>query len=345
METKKFYEFKNQVNNNSLDIMLYGEIISGGQDSKWDSTDVCFQDFQNALSQIGVAGSTINTVNIYINSIGGSVFTTQGIVAMLQRVKDKGITINSYIDGIGASCASFLPMISDNIYAYSSSLLMIHKPMNIAIGNADDFQEQIDLLDKVEDSVMMPLYMSKAKDGVTEEQIKDLLSAETWLNAEEMSELFNITILEESKDLVACIDNKAILNKYKNIPSDLKNKLVNSNLNIKDDLNNEDNQSCVCTNCNHSDNCQSTGSKCCICVNCPMVEICSKVGADGCKCSNCSMAQNNCCQPNSDNCMCNECTNMDCKKGKMATDTQSNMDMQNNNDLELAIAKLRIKLL
>jgi len=227
MKNKKFYEFKNEVGKNSLDIMLYGEIISGGYDSKWDSTDVCFQDFKDALDQIGVAGSNINTVNIYINSIGGSVFTTQGIVAMLQRVKDKGITINSYIDGIGASCSSFLPMISDNVYAYSTSLLMIHKPMNIAIGNANDFQEQINLLDKVEDSVIMPLYMSKAKEGVTEQQIKDLLSAETWLNAQEMSNLFDIVILEESKDLVACIDNKSILKNYKNIPINLKNKLTN----------------------------------------------------------------------------------------------------------------------
>lgn len=216
----KFYEFKNKAEE-TLDIMVYGEIISGGTDNKWDDTDVCFQDFKNALDNLG----STKTINMYINSVGGSVITTQGILAMLQRVKDKGITIDSYIDGLGASCASFLPMISDNIYAYNSSLLMIHKPMSGTWGNANDMQKTIDILDKMEDSVMLPLYMSKAKDGVTEEQIKDLLSKETWLDAKEMSDLFNITILTESKDLVACINDKNILNTYKNVPQQLKNTL------------------------------------------------------------------------------------------------------------------------
>ncbi|MCB2300649.1 head maturation protease, ClpP-related [Clostridium tagluense] len=216
----KFYEFKN-IGEKSLDIMLYGEIISGGAENKWDSSDVCFQDFKDALDNIGNA----KTINMYINSIGGSVITSQGIVAMLQRVKDKGVIINSYIDGLGASCASFLPMISNNIYAYNSSLLMIHKPMSGAWGNANDMQSTIDILNKMEDSVMLPLYMSKAKEGVTEEQIKDLLAKETWLDSKEMSDLFNIIILEETKDLVACINDKTILNSYKNIPTDLKAKL------------------------------------------------------------------------------------------------------------------------
>jgi len=221
MSKKKFYEFKN-IAETSLDIMVYGEIVSGGEDSKWDSTDVCFQDFKNALDNIGKA----KTINLFINSVGGSVMTTQGIVAMLQRSKDKGVTINSYIDGIGASAASFLPMISDNMFAYNSSILMIHKPMNMAYGNANDMQTTIDMLNKIEDSVMVPLYMSKAKEGVTEEQIKDLLAKESWLNAKEMSDLFDITILEESKDLVACINDKSILKEYKNIPTELKNKLI-----------------------------------------------------------------------------------------------------------------------
>jgi len=217
MENKKFYEFKNKAED-TLDIMVYGEIVSGGIDSKWDSTDVCFQDFKNALDNLGNA----KTLNMYINSVGGSVFTTQGIVAMLQRVKDKGVTINAYLDGTCCSCSSFLPMVANNIYAYNSSILMVHKPMNIAMGNADDFQSQINVLDKIEDSVMIPLYMSKAKEGTTEQQIKDLLSAETWLNAKEMSDLFDITILEESKDLVACWSDKNLLNKYKNIPQQIK---------------------------------------------------------------------------------------------------------------------------
>ncbi|ACA54243.1 prophage LambdaBa02, Clp protease family protein [Clostridium botulinum A3 str. Loch Maree] len=166
---------------------------------------------------------------MYINSCGGSVIATQGIIAMLQRAKDKGVTINSTIDGLGASCSSFLPLIADNVYAYNSSMLMIHKPFTFAVGNADELKAQIEVLDKIENNVMMPIYMSKAKEGITEDHIKDLVAKETWLSAKEMSNIFNIEILEDNKELVACVRDKSILDNYKNIPQQLKNKLQKDN--------------------------------------------------------------------------------------------------------------------
>ncbi|AJA42860.1 Clp protease ClpP [Clostridium tetani] len=214
----KFYEFKNKAN--VIDIYVYGEIVSGSD--KWDESDVTFNDFKDNLE--GLTGN--ETINMYINSCGGSVIATQGILAMLQRAKDKGVTINATIDGLGASCASFLPLVANNVYAYNSSMLMIHKPFTFAMGNADELQEQAEILNKIENSVMMPLYMSKVKEGITEDYIKDLVRKETWLNAKEMSNIFNIEILEDDKELVACVKDKSILNNYKNIPEQLKNKLT-----------------------------------------------------------------------------------------------------------------------
>ncbi len=115
---------------------------------------------------------------------------------------------------------------ADNVYAYNSSLLMVHHPYTLCIGNVDELQKQIDLLNKIENSVMMPLYLNKAKEGITKDEIKDLVDKETWLNAKEMSEIFNIEILEDDKDLVACVKDKSILNKYTNVPKQLKNKLL-----------------------------------------------------------------------------------------------------------------------
>lgn len=224
----KFYEIKNK-GENEIDIMVYGEIISGSD--KWDESDVTYKDFSDALSNL--TGNEI--VNLYVNSCGGSVTATQGILAMLQRAKEKGVIINSYIDGIGASCSSFLPLVGNNVYAYNSSLLMVHKPYTYTIGNANDLKAQINILDKIENNVMMPIYMSKAKEGITEEYLRDLISKETWLNAKEMSELFNITILEEERELVACIKDKDILKNYKNIPKALKNKIENKQNNKNKD--------------------------------------------------------------------------------------------------------------
>ena len=97
----KFYNIKSQ--NNTTGVYIYGEII-GGSD-KWDESDVTFDDFRKALDVMNNG----DTLEMYINSPGGSVFTTQGIVNMINRCKKtKNIKVVSYIDGLGASCASWL---------------------------------------------------------------------------------------------------------------------------------------------------------------------------------------------------------------------------------------------
>lgn len=206
----KFYNFYNE--NEATELYLYGAIVS----DKWDETDVNFSDFKNALDEIKDNG----TLNIYVNSPGGEVFVTDSIIAMLDRCKKKkNITINCYIDGLGASCSSWLPMIADTIYIYSQSILMLHKPMSMMWGNADDMKKEIDVLNKIENS-MIKMYLAKAKEGVTEEEIRDMLTKETWLDSNEIQQYFNVELIESEKKIAACID-KDIFKNYKNVPHDL----------------------------------------------------------------------------------------------------------------------------
>ena len=210
----KFYNFIST--NKKHELYVYGEII-GGSD-KWDESDVVFDDFKNKLSEM----EDNSTLDVYVNSPGGSVFTTQGIVAALRRAKDRGISVNAYIDGIGASCASWLPMVADNIYVYPQSIMMIHKPMSIAFGNSDQMKKEIDILDKIENDVIIPLYMEKAKDGITEEFLREKMSEETWFTANEINDLFNVTMLSEERKIACCAD-KNVLNRYSNVPKELLN--------------------------------------------------------------------------------------------------------------------------
>lgn len=210
----KFYNFIST--NKKHELYVYGEIIGGS--NKWDESDVIFDDFKNKLSEM----EDNSTLDVYVNSPGGSVFTTQGIVAALRRAKDRGISVNAYIDGIGASCASWLPMVADNIYVYPQSIMMIHKPMSIAFGNSDQMKKEIDVLDKIENDVIIPLYMEKAKEGVTEEFLREKMSEETWFTANEISNLFNVTMLSEERKIACCAD-KNVLNRYSNVPKELLN--------------------------------------------------------------------------------------------------------------------------
>ena len=218
---KKFYEFKN-ITSSEADLFVYGEIVQEKSVDWWtgeeSQTDVGLMDFKEQLDSIG----NVQKLNIYINSPGGDVFTASTMISMLQRVKDKGTTINAYVDGLSASAASFLMMVADNVNLYKNSTVMVHKPMSFAIGNANDMQKTIDALNKIEESVMMPMYMNKSK--VDEKEIKSLIDAETWLSAKEMDKYFNVTLLDEEKTAVASISSNLFKN-YKNVPDFIKNSL------------------------------------------------------------------------------------------------------------------------
>lgn len=220
---KKFYEFKN-ITSSEADLFIYGEIVDN--DIDWWTGEkipglVGLTGFKEELDKIG----NVQKLNLYINSPGGDVFTASTMISMLQRQKDKGTEISAYVDGLSASSASFLMMVADNVNLYKNSTVMVHKPMSIAIGNADEMQKTIDALNKIEESVMLPMYMNKAK--VSEEEIKGLVDAETWLSASDMEKYFNVNILSEEKVAVASINSNLFKN-YKNIPDFIKNSLENN---------------------------------------------------------------------------------------------------------------------
>jgi hypothetical protein len=95
--------------------------------------------------------------------------------------------------------------------------MMIHKPSSIAWGNADEMRKEADVLDGCQ-KVILTTYMQHTKEGVTEEQINDLINAETWKNGEEWQEYFDIEIGESSNAAAAASD---YYSKYNNLPESL----------------------------------------------------------------------------------------------------------------------------
>ena len=211
----KFYEFKN-ITSSEADIYIYGEIVSEKDDWYGSENDFALTDFQKQLDALG----NIQALNLYINSPGGDVFTASTVISMLKRMKNKNnVMINAYVDGLSASAASFLMMVADNIYLYKNSIVMVHKPMSIAFGNSNDMKKTIEALDKIEDSVMIPMYMDKSKIDI--DTVKQLINDETWLNSDQMKEYFDVTVLDQEKIAVASISSNLFKN-YKHIPEMLK---------------------------------------------------------------------------------------------------------------------------
>lgn len=206
----KFYEFKN-ITSTSADLYIYGEIFEESWEKWDDESGISLTEFKQELDDlVGIVD-----LNIYINSGGGSVFASSTMVSLLDRMKLKGTKVHTYIDGLCASAATFVFFAGDDCNIYENSIAMVHKPMTMSWGNADDLQKDIDTLNKIEDSIMLPLYEKKAKVG--RDELKAMIDGETWLSANEIVETFNVNLINQTKQAVACISDK-LKSVYKHIP-------------------------------------------------------------------------------------------------------------------------------
>ena len=83
---------------------------------------------------------------------------------------------------------------------------MIHKPWTIASGDADEMMRAAAYLETIQ-AGLETTYQHAARDGVTAEQIHELVNAETWLTGKDAAELFDISITEAAPTL-NCIGGK-----------------------------------------------------------------------------------------------------------------------------------------
>ena len=125
-----------------------------------------------------------DTVNLYINSVGGSVKEALGIYSTLRRCP---ATVVAYIDGYAASAASVIAMAADKIIMPRNTCMMVHNAAGPAYGNATQLRKAADDLEVINLAAIQS-YMNKAGDKLPADKLSELLNAETWLTAEDCIE-------------------------------------------------------------------------------------------------------------------------------------------------------------
>jgi len=156
----------------------------------WDYFGISYQTFKNQLADLG----ELEQIDVDITSPGGIV--TDG-VAIMNALMAHPATIHTYINGQAASIASVIAMAGDEIFIYDNSLMFVHKPLNMTIGNADDMRKRAEDLDKFE-KAMLAAYKRHFKGS--EDEMKALMKAETWLTADEVADKFgSVTIIESGE--------------------------------------------------------------------------------------------------------------------------------------------------
>lgn len=196
-----------------VDLYFYGDI--GG--AEWQTADFeedkCPQDVQDFFNMIPPNAP----VNIYMNSGGGDAYAGLAIANMIRRHKGK---TTGHVDGLAASIASVIVSGCDDVIIHNGGQFMMHKPLTIAMGNADDFKVAIKRLDACQ-SCITDVYMSKAKQGVTRDTITKLINAETWLGSTTAQKYFNF---KTDNTQAAVAAKSGYLTSYKRTPQNLLHK-------------------------------------------------------------------------------------------------------------------------
>lgn len=120
-------------------------------------------------------------INVHLNSEGGEVTTAMAIRQALGR-HDAPVTI--VVDGVAASAATLITCAKNaHVVATTGSMLMIHSPLfDAGLANAEELRKVISALDACQESIVS---VYKARTGLDEAQIIQLMEAETYMTAKD----------------------------------------------------------------------------------------------------------------------------------------------------------------
>jgi len=177
------------------EIIIYGTIGGGGF---WDDgSSVSAKQFSDELKKLDPA---VNEITLRLNSPGGNVFDG---IAIYNRLKQHKAKKKVYIDGLAASISSVIALAGDEIIIGEGALFMVHLPWTFAMGNRMELDNVVQRLMDIEEQ-MVGIYAKRS--GLDRSEVKALMEAETWMDAEQAIEKgFVDSKVEESIPIAASV--------------------------------------------------------------------------------------------------------------------------------------------
>lgn len=170
-EQKKYWVI-NKLSASVAEVLLYGYI---------DNYDVSAGDFVKELRGLE---KDYSTINVRINSGGGSVF--EGF-AIYNAMKQSKATIHTFIDGLAASMASIIALAGQKVHMSKMARLMTHQPSSGSYGNSEELRKNADLLDGLE-KTMCAIYAGKTGKSMEDCKTAFLNGKDNWFSAEDALE-------------------------------------------------------------------------------------------------------------------------------------------------------------
>lgn len=122
-------------------------------------------------------------ITLSINSPGGDTIAASQIYTMLMEYP-YDVTVK--ITGIAASAASVIAMAGTKVTMSPTSMMMVHNPFTIAMGDSAEMRRASQLLDEVKESIINAYEL---KTGMSRTRLSHMMNDETWMNAVKAKEL------------------------------------------------------------------------------------------------------------------------------------------------------------
>ena len=186
------------------EIWLYDQI----GESFWGD-GISAKAFQKELTGLG----KVNTINLRINSPGGDVFDG---LAIYNQLKSHPARIVVDVDGLAASIASIIAMSGDEIRMAGNSMMMIHNPHGMAIGDSTEMNRVAALLNQVKGN-LADTYA--ARTGKLRAEIETWMNDETWLTADAAVQHGFADMVTQEQRVAASFE---MLAHFRNVPAALR---------------------------------------------------------------------------------------------------------------------------
>lgn len=156
-------------------IEVKGTIISNNLQDIYDWVGI---EATSPSKVIGALPKDNSEVEVSINSGGGDVFAGSEIFTALKEYKGN-VTVK--IVGLAASAASVIAMAADKVLISPTAQLMIHNVSTSVGGDYRTFEHTAEILKSANQSIANAY---KQRTGKSDEELKSLMDAETWFNAQ-----------------------------------------------------------------------------------------------------------------------------------------------------------------
>lgn len=190
---------------------IFGEIVDTSLD-RWSEEDVTPQmvdEFLNTLNDE-------DEIEFHLASPGGSVGAA---LAICSKIKSCGKKTTAVIDGIAASSATIIAAATDEIKMSKNSFFMIHMPWTYTCGNSDQLKKDVQVLDKMTESIVN---IYKTKFDKTDDEIKQFMKDESWITVNDYQNYgLKCTIMEPDHEFKVAACSK--MPKFMKAPENFKN--------------------------------------------------------------------------------------------------------------------------